>query len=877
VSWTGALEFILRSRPLLAPRAGEPYRAQVVFERGMAGAVSGAVYPSAAPQQAQVAGLLQNVSVVDLTAAADVDMHDWEPSTSSLPDRPKRKRESPEHAEARDVINVSDDDDDDNELIDDQDYPDQDADFLPDNNDNDDEETSVEPNTAVMSWLRSHEHTEVGHRRAMAKFFATTEDAIQSGVRLPGTSVTLRPHQLSFVFHYVTDSVAKGRGEGKILADSTGLGKTYCCLGLYAVIRLILLSARHEASHPERHRAPGTSDDDRPCLLGNAFGIQCACEPRSLSRRFKRCLTGGPGVITTLASNAERWAQEAAAFFNAPGTPLETDLGIVPLSTVVLYSDAACKGYWARPDGKYATSAFDKSDLTSTPLVSGGVSQPMWKTFMRARASPNDQLTYEYIRAKLDSSVTISASNQQATMAKDQSRYLLILSSNAFSNSASRYELAAYAGVPVDRRTAPARVKVPFAIAASLFVFDEAHTITGMTTSFWNGVRDLQDFNTIDGAAPGTKWCFATATPCSNNISSLMAMVSVLCRGDKGVMGKLTRLSTSFQTILLQLKRGDNPEMASFGRCVGNWLLGHGFVIARGPKSKCLGQVIQSQDILLHASEIMVSVPADAEEAMNNLTRICRSAIQDRLGPGAEVNSSQLETITKLGAFSRLFESAIVPGIALALQQHGSAYPAASADVSADLAKPGDESMLRRCAGVHDGHQWVGALVDIILQANRDRGKPGSPERVKHVLVMCQTAGLSANVSAVLEKHPQLQGVARIERVDVETTKKARERDGYVQAISKESVVSMKTTVLLSTPKLMGIGINSAVFCNYLVLFGAFYVQSNTEQVIGRVQREKQQFPVHLYKISSSHTSHEIVRRKSVAQSLMLSDFGLGG
>lgn len=697
-------------------------------------------------------------------------------------------------------------------------------------------------------------------------FFCATPTEIKSGFVVPGTGQSLALPQLAFVFQFIKKSLRSGvQPQGQILADATGMGKTHCNMALIAVIRLLLLSEAHVHKHPDIHNHGTTTS---PCPAGDPYGIQCVCVAGSLSSRYVSRLTGGPSLVVCPAHLVEQWVARAADFYlpevKAKGSQVP-DRFVELLS----WTEGHVVSHPFATPGVDALAGFESYPAAN--LMVGITANPSRMSAAQAKEAiknPNSTVAVRQLRDK--KGVRFDA-DPNGGRAAGQSRLVFVISSAVVSHKTGAAQAFR---MPVDihyaGRSGAASLWFPMPIVPSLFVFDECHSIKDGATEFWKRVDDIHRLSSSEHRR--TQWCFVSATPISTKPLDIASISRVLFSSEREadwVNTGLLTFNSRFSKVQSSAGHGTDSLAltAAFAADLAQFL--KPMVIARTGGSPILDQTVAGSRQDYTKVIKTVSVPLGLAGDLEELGKICREGLSRRgIRPEQGLN-----ILAKMPVFTQYFCAAIMPAIAsaqLTMSRLSSAYPSRAVDVDEDIEK-GDRGLISRSAHLHQGHGWLREVTRILLMAHGDRG-PGSAERQKHVLVIAATPSLTGHLAVILRGHRELFGKVVVHRVSSKSV--ARQRDGQLKAIEKQAIESQETHVIISTANLVGTGTDALTFCNYLIIFGELFMPHHEGQAVGRVRRQGQQYPVHLFHIRSSHQTHSLVRQRNKGRMTLLSDFG---
>lgn len=133
-----------------------------------------------------------------------------------------------------------------------------------------------------------------------------------SGVRLPGTKITLHPYQMVDVWKMLS-AVTSDVASGTYNTSPPELGRTLECMAAAAVANLAVLSRQHRERHPELHTRPAQQSG---CLDHRRFGIKCYCQGGKLTIALARGLHPLPMLAVIPQSRIPHWQDQHSAFFH---------------------------------------------------------------------------------------------------------------------------------------------------------------------------------------------------------------------------------------------------------------------------------------------------------------------------------------------------------------------------------------------------------------------------------------------------------------------------------------------------------------------------------------------------------------------------------
>ncbi|VUC24364.1 unnamed protein product [Clonostachys rosea] len=721
-------------------------------------------------------------------------------------------------------------------------------------------------------------------------------DKRDEGKLLLGTHQSLRIHQMAFIVRAMKAHRVAEELNGLLLADNVGLGKSVCALGLFAVTSLALLNLRHMRQCPEKHLPRDEKRKGLKCPSGNMYGIQCVCVPEGITHDFVQHLVYGPSVFAVPASNLDAWARRVSVYFKrtfrAHGSTVDEEL-VEPL-----YYRETGQINSIPLDGE--EKAVKRKDLVASPKVSSSQKRIAKKT--RGEAKKNDSKPIMYQEACATYGNAGSLYFKAPPIGKAQFRYLILLSFTALGRQTSA--LARVFGVqtslPNQQKTNVAmkgkehpdssiRVIIPFAISVNLFFFDESHSVTSKETQLFNSFEDIKR---LSGISPRKqpKWYFMTATPFSHSPNDIHSCLRLLVGNKderKRILHELPNFATRFRRLQpkkspatkKQPTHGDDTT-TQFAQDFAKFV--RPFTVARDWGSPYLGTCLHDIRPGIKHHVVSVTVPQGLAKAVERLGARCRKQLT--VLRAEKRRDLHLEEVTGIKIFTQFFSASIAPGLAAILERKdGHLLPTSVRRVDDDF-RLGENGILRKTLHFHRGHEWAEKLTEIIKIAHgggKDQsGAKGDStpnnEGPCHILLVAQTPVLVGLIVRFIEEDPELKNITRAKRIFQSVTPKPAGRDTLLRSIEKEAAESDRTYILVTTPRLIGVGVD-IVFCSYVVQFGEIFSNREREQLIGRVNRPGQRLTVHHWHIKSTHHAHALVRERNNGRSVMLSEHGLVG
>ena len=785
------------------------------------------------------------------------------------------------------------------------------------------------------------------------------------GKILLGTRQGLLVHQMAFIVRAMKSQLSEPELDGLLVADNVGLGKSICALGLFAVSSLVMHNARHIKRHPEMHlgRRAAEKGPGLVCPAGNPYGIQCVCVPDGISRDYLRKLVGGPSVIAVPASNLDAWAARIRAYFrprihvrdslDKNGATVTEEILVEPVS----YRDTGQLTSIPLDDDAHADDNNDadlerrRRGVRSRNLVAKVVSpshEYRAKNRFRADAAP-PCMSYDQLRQEAGDKVDLRFEAPPASAT--QFRFLMLMSYQALSQNGSNNsgieklfstktrirrpkKLRKGAAVAAARgnggggsRNGGIHVKIPFTIAATLFIYDESHLVVNRDSVLFKSLRRIQELSRVDERRR-TRWLFMTATPFSHSpydVASCLEMLISDPDARKRVLGRVPEFAARFRQLQNRQKQQqqqqpqsqnqvvvkteettedeaaeDADTTAKFARDFANFM--RPFTVARDWGSPYLDTRLQDERPGITHRSVEVSVPAELEDAVGRLGERCRRRLSEMRSQ--MYRDLRFDDVAGATVFTQFFSAGIMPGIAAAdgggddNENEGSVLPASVKQIDDDF-RLGEESVLFKARHRHEGHEWTRQLARIIHEAHGGGGtaavgtedaaaaahgggtggaaaQPPPPPRPRHILLIAQTPSLVAHLVHWIRNEPSLRRITKVTRIFQNVTPKPASRDTFLRAVAAEAASEgeHRSYVVATTPRLVGVGIDM-VFCSYVVQFGELFSNREREQLVGRVHRPGQSREIRFWHIRSTHETHAAVRERNAGRSVMLSEFGL--
>ncbi|KAK3933762.1 hypothetical protein QBC46DRAFT_359467, partial [Diplogelasinospora grovesii] len=417
-----------------------------------------------------------------------------------------------------------------------------------------DECDGVDPLRDLRAELRAVDDLE--RWAATCQFFCHDEarTAHDQGVKLLGTTLRLRPHQMEAVYALLQRSFG-GHLDGGIVALDTGLGKTIVSLAAVAAMRLVELNwaeVRREraraaqdagAATHRRHNNPGIAE---PCPSGNPWSIECCCVAGSLGSKIAHQLGPGPSFVLTPSSVAGQFAREAARYLDEQVGPPRSD-------------DNQCD-----PD---RIPFVDVIDLSTHSTLTPNVRNDILTDFVRARpvyAAPKKGHQQAAPPLVPGSGSEMGYTPDQVSQLLFKHR-LIVISSSPTSLSAKGGDRNCFAqtyNLEQQQRKSSRPYLAAWAVAPRFVILDEFHLVKDKTTVVYKTLHEVRS-----RVSSGNRFKLAalSATPISVSLQrSLNAVLSLIVPPDQ-----LDLFYNAAQTIDLAAKTGVPKDVDRYNEAIG--------------------------------------------------------------------------------------------------------------------------------------------------------------------------------------------------------------------------------------------------------------------------------------------------------------------
>ncbi|KAL7904541.1 hypothetical protein GGI35DRAFT_484445 [Trichoderma velutinum] len=469
-------------------------------------------------------------------------------------------------------------------------------------------------------------------------------------------------------------------------------------------------------------------------------------------------------------------------------------------------------------------------------------------------------------RLRDENGVTFRADPDEAYKA-DQSRFIVVISSSVFSQGKALTDVFR---VPVNlhhpSRRSTAHVWFPFPNLWLMFIYDGFQKAKG--TQLWKRLMDV--YKLTCSSIRCTQWCFLGATPILSMPDDIRTICCVLLRNPRQIdavderLGNFTTRFVKLQALPRTSKDAKNLE-AELGREFSHFM--EPIIIVRDQNSPLLEQTVA--DTFRGYEKVIktISVPPQLMSDVEALGERYRSAIS-RAGLH---RNWKLEALVQVPEFIQYYCAAIMPGVATAhLYSGGETYPTNPEEIDRDIGS-GSDGIIYQSAHLHTAHAWLDVVSTILTDAYYDRGRSGT-ERSKHVLIVTTTPNLAAHLRIILGGLSKLKETTILHYVSLLSIQLAKTPSAQLKEIGHRALQSHHTHVVISTADIVATSAGTLTFCSYLIIFGELFLPHHKAQIISRIRREGQQFPIHVFHIQSTHKIHELVRNYSQGRQATFND-----
>ncbi|KAF4454399.1 hypothetical protein FALBO_15830 [Fusarium albosuccineum] len=635
--------------------------------------------------------------------------------------------------------------------------------------------------------------------------------------RLPGTLKSIRIHQLAFLFRVATSVLQQSSVNGHYLADSVGNGKTIAMLALFVLKRIVQLNRDHIDSHPELHLSEGQRERGDRCPLGDSFGIQCLCEPGNPLAEYEAHMARGFDLQVVTRQLEAAWCDEYQAYVDT----------IINDTSNPLYGEPVLHGYVIDTDRGLLAMRETSPALTFKDLHIKVRYKPTNRQYVTV--NPGEKLLY------FDQYVSKSSA----------------AASSPWSGPSVKVWVKEKGSNPKQHHVIPRALVSPSSIS-----IDEYHQCDGRNNKFNEAIRAICT-RTQPCSQPRPWVFFQSGTPFQKGATDLCASHEII----QCDVAKSRLFDEAMKEVSRQQRQGihddeDNETAAVIMQAVRHispW------VTARAPGSP-----------ILAGSRLSRQLPPYLRTCLNFKTPQQRQAAYH-----GHVEQARNEIAAAM--------SASAAGGLWPLLSVNQDFPWRADAVNRDLSNEDDSLYFRHVEDYTGNDPMFAKLETIIRDASQGvvnhRNTRHSDSRPFHVLLYAAFPATAAASYAFLKTKcsrfaepvlasSNLTPPKRVELIQhMSDRARVLERDGIPKSI-----------VLVTTFGAMGTGSNQLVFCNVMVKFGEPWLATETEQAIGRLQREGQLRQVHVLDFFRDDNDAEtLIRERNRIRDRILSNKRLSG
>ncbi|KAF5013264.1 hypothetical protein FDECE_720 [Fusarium decemcellulare] len=696
---------------------------------------------------------------------------------------------------------------------------------------------------------------------AFSRLFCLDEATVATDTekRLPGTSKPLRLPQLAFLFRVIMGARREPSVHGHYLADAVGGGKTISTCARFVITRLAQLMRDHIDSHPHLHLPQAQVDDSTRCPLGDAFGIQCLCEPDNPLAHYQEHTARGFDLQVVPKSLEGGWCREFKAYVHTsiqePDHPL--------------YGHTLLHGYTIG-DGNVLVpihSASPRRDIKHLRTqVTLKLDEAVYATakkreilvnvdqFVSKVAEPLNEPPYAHTATsrKIGESTVVIATREK--LSRDWS-------SSAQSSPWSGPLVNVYVrpNNPLATNLNRRSIKSPALISPRSIGVDEYHLCYGRDNNINETIRAICR-RTQPDSQPRPRVFFISGTPLQKQAVDLCPTYDII----ETDPAKFKAFEHAMKMISREQNRASGVQhdtqvldvVVAGARLISPWMTARdlGSPILAGSK---IGRRLAPYTLL----SLSFSTPGQWHAEYGNLVQSARVELQSRVDNNP-LNPVTFEGFNKLGSITLLMRGAHCPGL-WALLRSNPNFPWRSQQVWVDMKRDEDSLYIRHVDDYVREDPMFARLSTIIRDASSGTvhhgGKTFSDQGPLHILLFASFPATAAAAYAFLK----VKCASFADVTLLAAGQSPGDRDVIIGRLAgKASGCSLtKSMVLVTTFAALGAGVNNLVFCNIMIKFGEPWVPSTTHQAIGRLHREGQSRPVYVFDLFRSDNDAEAVIR----------------
>lgn len=743
--------------------------------------------------------------------------------------------------------------------------------------------------TAALAILRGWDMLSEEQEGRLARALNTNRQTLRDGkYKLLGMSLPLRHHQIAVLSQLIEPG--EPERNGFMLADGMGLGKTWSVIAMWCFLRLCTMNNEHWKSHPEMHRRRG----DTECRLKNPFSIQCVCQTDSLTAGVVRKITGGPYVVFAPSSVVPNWAAEIGKLVQRTiKVPLPQENGALRKQSLLFLQAAnwTNQAFWRMVDMHNGQPSNFSPGRTVASLTIADAVLIKRQQYDSSRCPEPPRALKEFMRYFEQSCPGLENTEDSDSAVRSSS--ILLFSKEAMLGKCLKETLSSDFSYryTFGRNQEQQTIKIPLAIVPTQVTFDESHSVKSMLTRTEDLLSSWCKL-IIQKSGFATQWCYATATPW---LASPMDIESCLQRiyfmdhfRFHTRIGELDRLNTRHTILMRRLRNAQRKgevaddlwdELGSFGRELAEVV--KTYMLARDSQSLVCANPIQVKELSLKLQVGRIGSDNSSEDATEHLgyvRRIFYRAVRHAADGAAQRSDEGLsfQRLYSAPGWTAIFSAAMMPAIVRFYRSDSDTGGSSGATWRGPQKTKEIEREWKRRGGkfFHDNwaehreEPWATKLTMWLLDLYQNhRTQDG---RARHVLVTAQTHMMTSVIVAHLQKHPELQDITNSQRLSA-TTQSAQKRDQMLRDLATEAENYPNVMyIIVTTPTLISLGINSATFMSAFVQIGEMYNEVQRDQLMGRVLREGQKHKVRALRIETDHEIHKAVRDRNANRQITL-------
>ncbi|UPL04229.1 hypothetical protein LCI18_015163 [Fusarium solani-melongenae] len=707
----------------------------------------------------------------------------------------------------------------------------------------------VDPGQGVLGHLRSLNSLPIENVPEFARMFCLDPRSItpKTEKRLPGTRLPLRLPQLAYLFRVVTSARDHPDLRGHYNGDTMASGKTISTMAIVVLTQTLQQIDDHIDNNPYLHCLPDTDEVHSRCPLGDAFGVQCLCEPENPTRDFIRSTARGVDVQVCPKGLEQNWIEQWKAYvqptFDEPNHPLR--------GRAVIHGYTIGDGYHLAPIDPGSPPLLTKELLLKVELESD--SKHSIKLDVASVPETFDGLLGV---AKLTDQKRAAAYNHSSTSKKKGQAVWLLLTREKLSldwaNDAHKHSpWSSNFRVHVKPKNGKSGWIIVVAramLALRSIAFDEFNLCQGIKSNLHTATvsvcRRLQP-----GGQATPRVYFLSGTPANKSVTDFDASYSIIQpdREQRRLFESATRRLDRCRT----RHSGEDHQAETRAAMLAVKDLISPWLTARGEGSPILDGKIGTSRSPPQRVVVSFVTPERCKEAYEQLVRSAQEEIANE--PSFDIQKYQ----GTLKSLNIMLRGASVPGD----------IPWKSDDVGSDLQLDGgryeshvdeytkDDGLFKSLSKIINNASRGIVQHDRQLQYTSTRGP-------LHVLLFTAFPAVAAAAFHYVKKECDAFAEAELvtawqqpgEREDV--ISRLVQRAGEIRVSGQQ-----KSIIVVTTFKVLSAGRNDLVFANIVIKLGEPWTNALTEQAIGRVDRPGQGQPTFFFDLFREDNEAEALVR----------------